>query len=163
MYALLHLNLVLYDQSSKKYPCREKLPGWPKTVVPVNSVDTINCGDHILFQVTEPPFRAKFRSALVIQPSEYLEIIMNCEDGVVKTSIPFHLLNQTHKVVYESPLYDGITAIHRAEFRLSVEEKCYHVLNNNSHFFVTWCITGRECSLTDILNTLEIHSKCKWL
>ena len=146
---------------SRKHPCREPFHGHPHHVVPVKSAEEICSGDHILFQVTEPPFRAKFRSALVVQPSYCIEIIMNCEDGVVKTSIPFHQLTPLYKVIYQTPLYDGKTSIERAEFRLKLKEKCYHVLNNNSHFFVTWCTTGRESSLTDILRALESQPTSK--
>lgn len=144
----------------KNFQSREPLPGCPQFVVPANSEHDTQRGDHIVFQVTEPPFRVKFRSALVVQPGEYMEIIMNSEEGVVKKLVPFHLLNRMHKIIYTSCLYDEQRAVERAEFRLKHREQCYHVLKNNSHFFVTWCITGREYSLTDILRTLESLS-CK--
>ena len=84
---------------------------------------------------------------------------MNCAEdgGVVRRSILFcDLLKLAmHKISYAAELYHGIKAVERAESRLKHNEKCYHVLKNNSHFFVTWCITGREQSLADILRDLE--------
>ena len=84
---------------------------------------------------------------------------MNCESGggVVKKSILFSdLLKQpVYKITYAAQLYGSSQAVERAESRLKHNEKCYHVLKNNSHFFVTWCITGREHSLADILRALE--------
>ena len=98
----------------------------------------------------------------------HIEIIMNCanEGGVVKKSflLSIFLKQEVYKITYVDPLYDSRRAIERAESRLN--ERCYHVLKNNSHFFVTWCITGREQALTDILRALEdshrdhLESKC---
>ena len=107
-----------------------------------------------------PPYRAKFLSAIVACAEEHnIEIIMNSAyaNGVMKKSISFRdLLKQSvHKITYTSQLYDSREAVERAESRLKHNEKCYHVLKNNSHFFVTWCITGREQSLADILRALE--------
>lgn len=159
MYLMFKLYFYFIELSGKlevtKYPCREPFSGYPQYVVPINSYE------EILFQVTEPPFRAKFRSALVVQSHYFVEIIMNCEDGVIKRTVPFHHLTPMYKVAYTAPLYDRKASNERAEFRLKLKEKCYHVLNNNSHFFVTWCTTGREASLTDILRTLESQPTSK--
>ncbi len=145
------------DESSKatKYLTRETFPGYPHFEEAVTSKDNIQCGDHILFLVTEPPYRPKFRSALVVGVGEHFEIIMNSEEGVQKTFVPFHVLKKLHKIVYSSQQYSELKVLERAESRLKSNEKYYHVLNNNSHFFVTWCVTGREYSLIDILRTLE--------
>ena len=126
--------------------------------MPLCSPDDVKYGDHIVFQVTELPYRPKFHSALVSSTGEYLELIMNCEEGVLRKKVPLHMLKQAHKILYQYQLYDEAKAIERAEFRLNHKEQCYHVLNNNSHFFVTWCITGREYSLSDILRTLEAET-----
>ena len=156
------LSVLDRDSAPAKSQLREPFPGYPHFAEAITSKDSIQDGDHIIFQVTELPFRPKFRSALVISVREHIEIIMNSEDGVVKKSFPFHMLKKPHKIAYTSQLYSGEKAIERAESRLKMNEKCYHVLKNNSHFFVTWCITGREFSLTDILRILEdSHLMCK--
>ncbi len=84
---------------------------------------------------------------------------MNCanDGGVVKKSILLSdfLKREMYKITYAAPLYDSRKGIERAESRLNQNERYYHVLKNNSHFFVTWCITGREQSLADILRALE--------
>lgn len=118
-------------------------------------------GTHIIFKVTRPPFRAIFLSALVtnVHVNGHIEIIMNCanEGGVVKKSVLLSdfLKREMYKITYAVPLYDSRKAIERAESRLNQNERCYHVLKNNSHFFVTCCITGREQTLADILRALE--------
>ena len=146
-----------------KYEIREPFPGYPHFAKTITFKDNVQYGDHILFQVTEEPFRPKFRSALVIDVGEHIEIIMNSEEGVVKEVLPFHMMKMPHKIVYEYQLYNEAQAVEHAESRLKHGEKCYHVLKNNSHFFVTWCITGREYSLTDILRILEDnHLMCKY-
>lgn len=144
------------------YEIREPFPGYPHFAKEITSKKNVQYGDHILFQVTELPFRPKFRSALVVNIGEHIEIIMNSEEGVVRTSLPFHMMKRVHKIMYASQLYSEAKAVERAESRLKHSEKCYHVLKNNSHFFVTWCITGREYSLTDTLRILEeSHLMCK--
>ena len=127
-------------------------------------------GTHIIFNITSPPLRAIFQSALVtnVHMNGHIEIIMNCANkgGVVKKSflLSIFLKQEVYKITYVAPLYDSRRAIERAESRLN--ERCYHVLKNNSHFFMTWCITGREQALTDILRALEdshqdhLESKC---
>ena len=129
-------------------------------------------GTHIIFKVTSPPFRTVFRSALVtnVHMNGHIEIIMNCanEGGVVKKSVSLSdfLKRKVYKITYAVPLYDSRMAVERAERRLNQNERCYHVLKNNSHFFVTYCITGREQALTDTLRALEdshqdhLESKC---
>ena len=145
-----------------KHEIREPFPGYPHFSKAITSKDNVQYGDHILFQVIELPFRPKFRSALVVDTRERIEIIMNSEEGVVRRSIPFHMMKKLHKIVYTSQLYNEAKSVERAESRLMHSEKCYHALKNNSHFFVTWCITGREYSLTDILRVLEdSHLMCK--
>ena len=143
------------DSAPAKYQIREPFPGYPHFAEAITSKENVQCGDHILFQVTEFPFRPKFHSALVVSVAEHIEIIMNSEEGVVKKLVPFHMLKTLHKIAYTAQLHNEVKAIERAESRLKNNEKCYHVLKNNGHFFVTWCITGREFSLTDILRTLE--------
>lgn len=143
---------------------RELLPGWPKSAQRIchNGEHGIERGTHIVFQVISPPFRAKFQSALVVEVHKnHIQVIMNCakDGGVVKRYFLFRdLLKQAmHKITYAAELYHESKAVERAESRLKHNEKCYHVLKNNSHFFVTWCITGREQSLADILRELEDH------
>ena len=152
-----HLILEFQEPSAS----RESLPGWPKSVEPVFSEHDINSGTHIIFKVTSPPFRAKFQSALVtnVHINKHIQVIMNCanDGGVVKKSILFSdlLKRAVQKITYAAQLYGSSLAVERAENRLKHNERCYHVLKNNSHSFVTWCITGREHSLADILRALE--------
>lgn len=113
---------------------REPFPGYPHFAKRITSKDNVQIGDHILFQVTEPPFRPKFRSALVVDVGEHVEIIMNSEEGVVREVLPLHMMKKVHKIEYASQLHSEAKAIERAESRLKHGEKCYNVLKNNSHF-----------------------------
>ena len=152
---------------SASFRCRELLPGWPRSVQPIINECDIQSGTHVVLKVTSHQFRAKFQSALVVfVRSKHVQIIMNCanDGGVVEKSILFCdlLKRAVHKIAYTGELYDDKKAVERAKSRLKHKEKCYHVLKNNSHFFVTWCITGREQSLADILRALEdSHSESK--
>lgn len=142
-----------------QFPKREPLPGQPNFISPIKNAQELAVGDHILYQVTKSVYRDVFRSCLVkdihiSSASEcQIDYFTNKEEGVVLKRTPFEKLQSLHKVEYSASQYSKEESLRRAEGRVSEEH--YHSLNNNSHFFVTWCKTGREHSLTDILRNLE--------
>lgn len=145
--------------NDSQFPEREPLPGQPNFISPIRNAEELAVGDHILYQVTKSVYRDVFRSCLVkdIGISSagecHIDYYTNKEEGVVQKCTPFEKLQGLHKVEYAACRYSIEESLKRAEGR--IDEEHYHSLNNNSHFFVTWCKTGREHSLTDILRSLE--------
>ena len=145
---------------------REPLRGHP--ILPRSIVDAseLNTGDHILIQCTSSQYRKLFWSALVYesvrneQTVRHIFIITNCEDGVIMKEVLSNELHNVYKVEYSSCRYSMQESIERAISRIN--ENHYHSLRNNSHHFVSWCKTGQEYPLTDILRSLEYHldGKC---
>ena len=137
----------------KKFPTRESNPGQP-LFASIDHHDQLKPGDHIVYQSSKPPFRIMYRSALVTQvqcPIGKVTLITNISIGVTRKEIHFDELKDVHKIEYDMCRYSVPESIERAKRRLKLNEDCYHALFNNSHFFVTWCKTGREYPLTDIL------------
>ena len=148
-------------QDGQKFPTREPTPGQPLFAILIESSETLQAGDHILYQSSKPPFRIMYRSALVTETlgtdsNLEVNVITNVpEIGVTQKQVYCDELENLHKLEYDTCRYSSEESIERARKRLKLKEKCYHALYNNSHFFVTWCKTGREYPLTDILE--EIH------
>ena len=123
--------------------------------------EKLQAGDHIVYQINKPPFRIMYRSALVVNTEDTdsnlkVSLITNApEIGVTQKQVYFDELENLHKLEYDTCRYSSKESIERATKRLNLKEKCYHALYNNSHFFVTWCKTGREYPLTDILEEIN--------
>ena len=139
---------------SVEFPHREKKPGQPLYASRIESFEHLNEGDHILYQISQPPFRMMYRSAIIVK-SHYeagkVIVITNFPEGVKSKELYFDQLKNVHKIEYDSCRFLADKSIERAKRRLKMNESCYHALFNNSHFFVSWCKTGREHPLTDIL------------
>ena len=82
-------------------------------------------------------------------------VITNCEDGVIMKDVLVNELHNLHRIEYSSCRYSKEESLERA--MRSINENHYHPLRNNSHHFVSWCKTGQEYPLTDILRSLEYH------
>ena len=145
------------------YPKREEVKGKPLRAIPVNNLDDLHRGDHILYQVSQYPYRHMYYSALIIDIIDpenaertTLKVITNSVNdlGVVQKFLPFNGIHASslHKVVY-SHQYEVAESIQRAMKR--IDENHYHSLCNNGHFFVSWCKTGQESQLQDIIKELE--------
>ena len=131
---------------------REDPLGVPLYHVPVGEITDLQCGDHILYQVCREPYRACYRSALVLTVEEArIHVVMNSTDGVKEEW--FDSFEDLYVVKY-SDCYSNDEAVRRAMQRLEWEENCYHCLYNNSHHFVTLAKTGRENPLTEIIESL---------
>jgi len=129
-------------------------PGVPLYHVPVSKISDLQPGDHILYQVCRAPYRACYRSALVVTVEEAdIYVVMNSSDGVKEEQLKYS--KHLYKVNYSHCNYTNDEAIQRAKQRFS--EKCYHCLYNNSHHFVTLAKTGRENPLTEIIESLTDH------
>lgn len=143
------------------FPTREPTPGQPLFALMMESSDQLRAGDHILYQSSKPPFRIMYRSALISEiegTGTNLKVIVITnvpEIGVTKKQVYFDELENLHNLEYDTCRYSSEECIERATKRLELKEKCYHALYNNSHFFVTWCKTGREYPLTDILEEIN--------
>lgn len=131
----------------------------------VITFENITEGDHILYQVTQTPYRETYRSALVTtqDPEDLsqgkIKIMTNIyEYGVIETKVQANDLPDVKLVVYTRCKYKSEDAIHRAKKRM--KENYHHPLRNNSHQFVSWCKTGKEYDLKDILSNLEYTGKC---
>ena len=137
----------------------EDIYGLPQYVEPVHSSDELQPGDHIVFQVQRilSSCRPSFQSGLVLSvEGRDVKFITYVKEGITEQTKEFHSFSHIHKVFYHSCQYSAKKAIERARWRLNLHEKCYHALNNNSHFLVTWSKTGREYPLTkEILCSLE--------
>ena len=167
MYTVLYVPielLELFDRcfTDSNSPKRETLRGQPTTVKFINKAEELNAGDHILHQITRHPYRRMYCSALVVKVDKmnercsFIEVITNSvERGVSKKKIMFDDLHSLHKAKYSRFQYNEEESIDRAEKRLAKDEHHYHPLHNNSHHFVTWCKTGQEHPLTDIVKSLE--------
>ena len=148
----------------QKFPTREPVSGQPLFATLIEAHGQLQAGDHILYQSSKPPFRMMYRSALVcdIQSSDgdlQLSVITNVPTiGVTQNPVHFKMFEngfKLHRVEYDTCSYSNKESIKRAKSRLKLREKCYHALFNNSHFFVTWCKTGREYPLTDLLEEIN--------
>ena len=148
-------------QDEQKFPTREPMPGQPLFALLMESSETLQPGDHILYQSSKAPFRVMYRSALISEiegtdSSLKVSIITNApEIGVTQKQLYFDELENLHMLEYDTCRYSSEESIKRARKRLKLKERCYHALYNNSHFFVTWCKTGREYPLTDILEEIN--------
>jgi hypothetical protein len=128
----------------------------------------LNIGDHILIEQTSSQYRKSFSSALVYEAVDKLAlcpivITNDYEAGVIVREIPtdkFQTCN-IHRVEYSSCRYSGEESCKRAMSRIN--ENDYNPLCNNSHHFVSWCKTGREYPLTDIVRTLGYQLDGKWI
>ena len=91
----------------------------------------------------------------------FIVVITNCEDGVIMKDVLVSELHNLHKVEYSSCRYSREKSLERALSRIN--ENHYHPLRNNSHHFVSWCKTGQEYSLIDILRNLEYILDGRWM
>ena len=113
-------------------------------------------GSHVLYLVTKPLYRPIYHSALVVDVSkESLEIITNGQHGVTKENLVCTPAVQILKVEYTNCRYSQKKAVTRAKWRLKAKEDHYHPLYNNSHLFVTWCKTGKQYPLTEMISGLQ--------
>jgi len=136
---------------------REVSPGVPLYYVPVREVTDLQPGDHILYQVSQEPYSACYRSALVTDIEETkIHVVMNSSDGVKEEWLDFFHFKNFYLIEY-SHCYSSDEAFQRAMQRLKWNENCYHCLYNNSHHFVTLAKTGRENPLTEIIESLTDH------
>ena len=148
---------------------REDPPGVPLYHVPVGEVTDLQRGDHILYRVCNKPYRACYKSALVLKrEGTRIHVVMNSTDGVKEER--FNSFDDLYVVKY-SHCYSDDEAVQRAMQRLEWEENCYHCLYNNSHHFITLAKTGRENPLTEIIESLTqqegmfcqvLWSVCVW-
>ena len=141
--------------------------GGPLQAAVIDEVDGLEIGDHILFQVIQEPYRPGYESALVSNVDAVhgqLTLIRNTRLRTlseVEVVVDYSKLRCVHKVEYTPCLYSADEAIQRAKQRFEKEDSvlkpvnCYHALNNNSHQFVTWCKTGLEYSLSNIILHLD--------
>lgn len=133
---------------------RECQPGIPLCLDPLDDPKHLLRGDHFLYRISKEGFSPQYRSALVIevQPvSCIVTLIENEPKGVKQKIVHFRELKNLHLIRYAFPRYSREESIKRAEKRLDWGEKQHHPLFNNSHFFVTWAITGKEYSLDNLL------------
>ena len=132
------------------------------------SAENVHRGDHIIYQITEEPYRAYYESALVsCVGADQIELLKNTRanseghiGGVTQEWVQFSSLNHPHIIQYSPGLYSNDEAIKRAEKRLEWKEKCYHVLYNNSHHFVTLAKTGKENPLAVITKDFLYEGMC---
>ena len=92
---------------------------------------------------------------------QHITVITNCEDGVIIKDVLISELHNLHRVEYSSCRYSMEESLERALSRIS--ENHYHPLRNNSHHFVSWCKTGQEYPLTDIIRSLEYQLNGRWI
>ena len=122
---------------------------------PVTSSSVIRSGDHIIYCVTEPPYRPAFQSAVVVDydiEANVVKILCNTAEGIKENTQPLSTLNLLHRMIYsESYAFDADKAIKRAWSRHRQNECHYDPLTNSSHHFVSWCKCGIECSLSDVI------------
>lgn len=123
----------------------------------------IPIGTHILYKVNDT-FPPSYRSALVIGTQQnlsdsnemILEFITNTmKDGIIKQSAEIKDLQNLSKVIYLSAGNSAEDAVTTAREHLKHTENFFHLEFYNSHHFVTMCVTGRECSLVDILAEIQ--------
>lgn len=122
------------------------------------AVSDLEKGNHIVYLVSKPPYRPSYHSALVLGVSKSsLKIIANGQNGVTKENLSFTSTanKQLLKVEYTTCCYSRKKAVYRAKWRLKGGENHYHPLFNNSHFFVTWCKTGKQYPMTNIIKSLQ--------
>ena len=159
----ININDLIDDhQPSKKttnFANLKSMPvlGLPQSLIPTVSFAEINVGDHIVYRANQPPLPPSYCSAIVTQvdkgPENKIHIITNKVEGVVEETHTFdmHSLLELKKVSYLSCPFSEAEAVKRAIKRLRRGEKSYHEDFNNSHFFVTWCKTGQEYPIKDLL------------
>ena len=141
---------------------------------------TLKIGDHIIYNISSEGHCISYRSGLITSVDEAeskvmimtlkgsLKIDAQSVTGVVEEELPFRQLKNgnPHIVNYYSPSesHESVEslaekAIERATTRFSRQDddnrERFHAWNNNSHLFVTWCKTGKEDCLTDILKELQ--------
>lgn len=130
-------------------------------------------GDHVIYNISSEEYSNSYRSGLVlsIDTAREMTTLMtligslkkeaDVPSGVVKLNVPFGELRNLHKVNYYSNYTVRLNpdaAVRRANTRFEKQngtKEHFHSWNNNSHLFVTWCMTGKEHTLTDILRELQ--------
>ena len=110
MHAWLPQNFytLLVYQDEQKFPTREPMPGQPLFALLMESSETLQPGDHILYQSSKAPFRVMYRSALISEiegtdSSLKVSIITNApEIGVTQKQLYFDELENLHKLEYDT-------------------------------------------------------------
>ena len=151
---------------------KKEQPGKPTSVVPLNksqafSESSLKKGDHIISNCHNScEYASVYRSHLVVNidaanntiKTMTLKGSVDTKVGIVEEEVNFQEMINPHKVEYSSSL-SPMMAVEHAKERFSKQsddsKETFHSWNNNSHLFVSWCKTGEEDSLTDILKTLR--------
>lgn len=180
-----NVNLSDLDDSYHFSPVSfEQTPAKPISITPVSVDDNGNDniiitpalkkGDHIIYNISNEGHCISYRSGLILSVDEAETKVMimtlkgslksDADNGVIEEELPFRQLKSgnPHIVNYYSPSdsHESVEkAIQRATTRSAhqndVNRERFHAWNNNSHLFVTWCKTGKEDCLTDILKELQ--------
>ena len=148
---LAGVNGCLFNQERAGYA------GVPLYASPISSPTDLELGDHVLYLASIAPNRPIFRSALVIcraEKGECVNIITNSRGGVQEEDVKFSDLHRLCRVEYTVCRYSRKKAVQRAKGRQKMKEKHYHPLYNNSHYFVSWCKTGKQYPLSVIIQNL---------
>lgn len=155
--------LLVCDKEAQAGKAISLVPLGPQAL----SVSSLKEGDHIISSCPESSkYSPVYRSHLIVKIIDQNTIKtltlrkFNSKDlvGIVEKEVNFQELIEPHKVEYSSPL-SAEMAVERAKERFSKQsddiKETFHSWNNNSHLFVSWCKTGKEDSLADVLKTLR--------
>ena len=143
------MNGCLFNQQRTGYA------GVPLYASPIASPTDLEQGDHVLYLASIAPNRPIFRSALVLHAEKGLiTLITNSKDGVKQEDVKFSDLHRLCRVEYTVCRYSRKKAVQRAKGRQKMKERHYHPLYNNSHYFVSWCKTGKQYPLSVIIQNL---------
>ena len=117
------------------------------------SLDDLLPGDHVLCLVQDAPYRRMYQSALVVEKDkDVITVIRYVESGLVKANLTSSEV--LYRVQYSYNMYSPEIVVQRATERLNMREERYHAVLNNSHYFATLSVSGRENNMTAVLLNL---------
>ena len=128
----------------------------PKYIRRVTSLDMISPGSHIIYWINMPP---DYCSAIVlskVEEGEQVKTVTVTLSGVHETTQNFESLQSLYQVCYRSRLSELEVVTSALKLIVTYRDKDHHYDErfNNSHHFVTRCMTGREYPLTKFLNEI---------
>ena len=131
----------------------------PKYIRRVTSLDMISPGSHIIYRINKPPFPPVYCSAIVlskVEEGEQVKTVNVTLSGVHETTQNFDSLQSLYLVCYRSRLSELEVIASAMKLIVTYRDKDHHYDErfNNSHHFVTRCMTGREYPLTKFLNEI---------
>ena len=136
----------------------------PKYIRHLTSYNMVPPGTHIIYRSSKPPHPPVYSSAIVlskVEESQELKIVSITLDGIRETTHKFDSLPCLYQVFYHSCRSECEVVACARRLIITFKDKTHHYDEhcNNSHHFITRCMTGRDHPLTKLLNEIALKEQ----